>query len=88
MIWKIFTKKTYTALTEELKEYIKINNINTIYLCGIDTDACVLKTALDFFDYNLNIKVLKDLFMSHSGIDYHNYALILLEKLIGKNNII
>lgn len=86
--YKIFTKKTYTALTEELKEYIKINNINTIYLCGIDTDACVLKTALDLFDYNLDVKILKDLCMSHSGIDYHNYALKLLEKLIGKNNII
>ena len=86
--YKIFTKKTYTALTKELKEYIKLNNINTIYLCGIDTDACVLKTALDLFDYNLDVKILKDLCMSHSGIDYHNYALILLEKLIGKNNII
>ncbi len=86
--YKIFNKRTYTALTNELKNYIKEKNINVIYLCGIDTDACIFKTALDLFENNYNVKVLKDYCMSHSGLENHNMAIILLEKLIGKDNVI
>ena len=32
----------------------KENKIKDIYLCGIDTDACVLKTAIDLFENNYN----------------------------------
>ena len=31
--YKILNKKVYTALNNELKDYIKENNINEIYLC-------------------------------------------------------
>ncbi len=85
---KIFNKRTYTALTDELKKYISEKNIETIYLCGIDTDACVFKTALDLFDSNYNVKILKDYCMSHSGLEDHNMAIHLLKKLIGANNVI
>ena len=85
---KIFNKRTYTALTDELKKYISEKNIETIYLCGIDTDACVFKTALDLFDSNYNVKILKDYCMSHSGVEDHNMAIHLLKKLIGANNVI
>ncbi|MBO5183977.1 MAG: isochorismatase family protein [Bacilli bacterium] len=30
-------------------DYIIKNNITSIYLCGVDIDCCVLKTAFDFF---------------------------------------
>lgn len=56
----VFDKSTYSSLTNELKQYIKDNNINDIYLCGIDTECCVLKTALDLFEENYNVYVLKD----------------------------
>ena len=86
--YKIFKKKTYTALTNELKEYIAEKNIEVVYLCGIDTDACVFKTALDLFDNNYNVKVLKDYCMSHTSLENHNMAIHLLKKLIGENNVI
>lgn len=47
---KIITKATYSALTAELQEYLKENQIDMIYLCGIDTDACVIATAFALFD--------------------------------------
>ena len=84
----IFNKKTYTAFNDELKTYIKENNINKIYLCGIDTDACVLKTAIDLFENNIDVKIIENCCMSHSGKKYHNYAIKMLKKLIGKENII
>lgn len=86
--YNIFEKMTYTALNHELKFYIEENKITEIYLCGFDTEACVLKTALDLFENNYNVKVLADYTMSNSGIEYHNWALNILRKLIGENKVI
>ena len=86
--YKIIEKRVYTAYNDELKLYIDNNNITTIYLCGIDTDACVLKTALDLFENNYDVKVIEDCSMSHSGIEYHNSAINMLKKLIGIQNVV
>ena len=86
--YKVWEKRTYTAVTHELINYIKENKIATIYLCGIDTDACVLKTALDLFDMGYNVKIIENCTMSHSGQENHDMAIHLLKKLIGKDNII
>lgn len=86
--YKVIEKRIYTAYNDELKLYIDTNNIKTIYLCGIDTDACVLKTALDLFENNFDVKVIEDCSMSHSGIEYHNFAINMLKKLIGRQNVI
>lgn len=86
--YKIIEKRVYTAYNDELKLYINTNNIKTIYLCGIDTDACVLKTALDLFENNFDVKVIEDCSMSHSGIEYHISAINMLRKLIGNQNAI
>ena len=43
--YEIIDKRIYSALNDELKNYIVDNNIDKIYLCGFDTDACVSKTA-------------------------------------------
>ncbi len=85
---KIINKTTYTALNNEFKEYIDKNNINEIYLCGFDTDACVYKTALDLFENNYKVYVLKNYTMSHSGTEIHNIFIDNLKKLIGKSNVI
>lgn len=85
---KVFTKRIYTAVNDEFKTYIKENEIEKVYLCGIDTDACVLKTAIDLFENNIDVKVIENCCMSHSGKKYHNYAIKMLKKLIGKGSII
>ena len=84
---KIFDKRIYSAVNNELEEYIKINNIEEIYLCGFDTDACVQKTAIDLFEKNYNVFVLKDYCMSYD-IKLHNTIINNLKRLIGKNKII
>ncbi len=86
--YPIFKKTIYSALNEELKKFIIENNISNIYLCGIDTDACVLKTALDLFENNYNVFVIENLCMSHSGKKNHDFAIKLLKKLIGNGSVI
>ena len=73
---KVFDKNIYTAVNDELKKYIQKNNISKIYLCGFDTDACVQKTAIDLFEQNYDVYVLKDYCMSHLGKETHNFYII------------
>jgi isochorismatase family protein len=86
--YKIIDKTIYTALNKELEEYINENNIDEIYLCGFDTDACVQKTAIDLFENNYNVYVLKDYCISHKGIELHNVIINNLCRLIGRDKII
>ena len=86
--YKVINKYVYSALNDELKEYISTNNIDEIYLCGLDTDACVYKTALDLFENNYDVYVLKDYTMSHRGVELHNIFIENLKRLIGKEKVI
>lgn len=86
--YKIFDKKKYSSLTDELKKYLNENNIDEIYLCGFDTDACISKTALDLFENNYNVYVLKDYCMSYKSIELHNVYINNLARLIGKDKIV
>lgn len=85
---KIIEKTVYSALNNELREYIKNNNIKEIYLCGFDTDACVQKTAIDLFENEYEVYVLKDYCMSTGGIELHKGIMNNLKRLIGKKYII
>lgn len=86
--YKVINKGTYSSYNEELENYIKGNNIGKIYLCGIDIDCCVLATALDLFDKNYDIYVLKDYVYCMKGENLKNNALDILKRNIGKNYII
>ena len=85
---KVFDKNIYTAVNDELKKYIQKNNISKIYLCGFDTDACVQKTAIDLFEQNYDVYVLKYYCMSHLGKETHYFHINNLARLIGKDRII
>ena len=85
---RVFDKKIYTAVNNELKNYIQENDISEIYLCGFDTDACVQKTAIDLFEQNYDVYVLKDYCMSHAGKEIHDLYITNLARLIGKDRII
>ena len=84
----VIDKKTYTAYNSKLLDYIKTNNINNIYLCGIDIECCVLVTALNLFENNYNVFVLKNYVYCTHGEERKNNALEILKRDIGENNII
>ncbi len=84
----IIERTAYSVYNNQLELLLKENDIDTVYLCGLDTDACVLKTAVDLFENNYNVKVIEKLCASSGGIEYHNEGVNLLKRFIGKNNII
>lgn len=86
--YKIIDKKIYSCVNDELTKYLIENKIEEIHLCGFDTDACVSKTALDLFENDYNLYVLKDYCMSGVSIELHNAYMNNLKRLIGKDKII
>ena len=49
----IIEKGIYSAMNNQLCDYLKENSIEEIHLCGIDTECCALKTAFDLFEKNI-----------------------------------
>ena len=86
--YQVFDKSIYSSVTKELIEYIHENKITEIYLCGINTDCCVLKTALDLFELGYDVYVLENLCGSTCGIERHNHTIEILKRNIGENYVI
>ena len=84
----ILDKSTYSAYNQELIDYINSNNIKNIYLCGIDIECCVLVTALNLFENNYNVFILKDYVYCTHGEQRKDNALEILKRNIGKDYII
>lgn len=86
--YRIFNKAKYSVINKEFIEYVNENKITDIYLCGIDTECCILKNAFDLFEAGYNVYVLKDYCACTRGIERHNNAIKILERNIGEKYII
>lgn len=84
----IIKKYGYTSVNEEFKKYVRKHSLNVFLITGVDTDACVLKTAVDLFENGYVPYILKDYCASSGGHRYHRYALKILSRSIGKERII
>jgi nicotinamidase-related amidase len=83
----VVDKEVYTAFTPSFISLVERNRWNTIAICGVATDGCVLKTAVDAFERDLIPLVVSDACASHAGEDVHSAGLMLIERFIGKNQI-
>jgi len=85
--WKL-RKHTYGALTDELKELAKREGWETFLLAGLDTEACVAKTAFDILDWGYRPVLVADLCASSGGEHYHQAAVEALSRALGKQQIL
>lgn len=83
----VFVKHGYTAFTESFTEYVAEKSIERLVLCGIATDGCVLKTAVDAFERGIEPVVVVDACASHAGREVHEAGLLLLGRFIGKGQL-
>ncbi len=84
---RIFDKSTYSALTPGIVTILQQNKVGRVFLCGIATDNCVLKTAVDVFEKGLEPVVITDATASHGGPEAHDCGLRLLERFIGAGQL-
>jgi len=83
----VVEKTTYTALVPTVRAELRRLGLLEIHLCGIATDGCVLKTAVDLFEAGFMPIVLADACGSHGGADCHEAGLKLLKRFIGERQM-
>ena len=86
--YKVLDKTTYSAYNDELIEYIKDHNINSIYIAGFDIDCCVFTTALNLFENNYNTYILRDYVYSCVSEELKEEILDILGRCIGEDHLI
>lgn len=78
---KPFTKSTRSCLrNKDFHEFLRKNKIEELYLCGFNTEECVLATAHDAFDCGFKVFIIKDLCSSHYGKEAHENAMRIIKE--------
>lgn len=89
---KVVDKKIYTCVTSEFVRMLKdINDQKVpthVFVCGADTDCCVLKIATDLFEQNIMPIVLTDYCSSNGGDESHKAGILAMNRLIGKKSLV
>ncbi len=84
----IFDKSTYSALTPHLLAHLDEVQPKRVIVVGLETDACVMQTALGLFDLGYHVQVVEDLVATGAAEDIHTAALGMLKRNIGEHNVI
>lgn len=65
-----FQKTCFSMLTPEVEaELSTLPQIESVILCGIETQACIMSTALDLLERGLDVHVVADACSSRSQVD-------------------
>eukprot|EP00483_Globobulimina_turgida_P004644 UN04653 len=72
---KLFVKHTFDAFVNTgLNNYLQSKGIETLYVCGLITHACVLNSVMSAFNYGYRIYIIRDCCADRSK-DVHNSLL-------------
>jgi len=83
-----FSKTAFSVFaSKEFKKFIKEKSITDLYICGLDTHACVYATALEAYARGYNVRVIEDLCAASHGDEYHTHAIEMLKKNLGQRVI-
>ncbi|XP_025025359.1 isochorismatase domain-containing protein 2 isoform X1 [Python bivittatus] len=65
-----YTKTCFSMLIPEVeKEMESVPNLKSVLLCGIETQACIMSTALDIMERGLDVHIVVDACSSRSQVD-------------------
>ncbi|MFJ7969568.1 cysteine hydrolase [Streptomyces sp. NPDC096324] len=84
----ILDKTIYSLFSEEGSELVRRHGWTDLYICGIATESCVLKTAVDAFERDLTPWLLEDASASHAGSAVHDAGILVASRFIGVGQII
>jgi nicotinamidase-related amidase len=84
----VIDKTIYSLFNDAGAELVRDREWTDLYVCGIDTEGCVLKTVVDAFERGLTPWLLTDASASHSGAEAHTAGLLVASRFIGKGQLI
>ncbi len=80
----VVVKRRYSGFyATDLELVLRGLGVETVFLCGVNTNNCVLATAFDAFSRDFRIVVLADACGSMNGDEYHRAALAEIEAALG-----
>ncbi len=84
-------KSVYSAYNDSLREILSTENggelPECVYVCGVDTECCVLMTAADLFEASIRPVVLTYYCASSCGEQSHNAGVVSMQSIIGHSNL-
>lgn len=83
----ILRKTVYTCVTDAFLQALQERALSCVHLCGISTDMCVTKCAVDLFEHGITPFVLSDLCASTAGQAGHERGLATLRRAIGAGQV-
>jgi nicotinamidase-related amidase len=84
----VIHKEIYSSFVPKFNDLATAHNWNTFILCGVATDSCVMKTAVDAFERQFTPLVVSDACASHAGEEVHRAGLMILSRFIGSDQIV
>jgi nicotinamidase-related amidase len=80
-------KTRYSCVDDDLVRRLRVWGIREAYICGVDTDQCVFMIAADLLQNDIVPIVCENLTASAAGPEFHEAALFLLRRLIGREQV-
>ncbi|MGH3430301.1 MAG: cysteine hydrolase family protein [Mycobacteriales bacterium] len=84
----VLDKTIYSALTEETAGLVAERGWTDLMICGIATESCVCKTAVDAFERGLIPWVVTDACASPAGREAHDAGLLVTRRFIGSDQLL
>ena len=84
----VVDKPGYTLFTERGSEVITAGGWSDVVICGLATESCVCKTAVDAFERDLTPWVVTDACGSHAGVEAHEAGLLVIRRFIGSGQLV
>lgn len=84
----IVDKTIYSLFEEKGARLVAERDRKDLVICGIATESCVCKTAVDAFERDLTPWVVTDACASHAGQEAHDAGLLVTSRFIGRNQLI
>jgi nicotinamidase-related amidase len=84
----VVRKSRYSSLTAEVLRLLAQRGLDHIYVAGLDTESCVLATALAAFEQGYTPWILTDACASHAGTAEHQAGLLVARRYIGERQLV
>jgi nicotinamidase-related amidase len=84
----VIDKTIYSFFSEEGQALVIERGWSDLYVCGLDTESCVLKTVVDAFERDLTPRLIKDASASHAGQTAHDAGILVASRFIGLDQVI
>lgn len=88
----VVDKWIYTCVNDKFMAFLQEINEKEmpkhVFICGADTDCCVLKIATDLFEQGIMPIVLTDYCDSNGGPESHKAGLLAMKRLIGQKSLV